>query len=233
MNVEKVIERLKQHFGVKTDTELASALGLAQTSISAWKRRGSVPLQKIITKSTDIDITWLVNGVSAGPVAGEKVLERIKVAEPDIGYLSHAVGGDERLTEIQESIAAGRKPFIGDLTDHEHTLRELVGRPGSLLSGNVTGDSMQEAGIKPGDVVIVNIDIMPVHNDIVVANYNNELLVKRFCIIGDEPVLMSANLSYIPIKVNSHDTVVVIGVVESIIRPFQSYNKTSNGKVRS
>ena len=235
MDVDLIIARLKEFFNVRTITELADILGLQQGSVSSWKKRGTIPIHKIIAKHPDLDVAWLMSSpiVDSKKLYQDREASINKIAESDIVYLFGGNNANELLPGLEESIAAGRKAFVGDMDVKEVPLREIIARPGKLMWGTVTGDSMEDAGIIVGDILIVNTEVAIKNNDIVVANYNNEFIVKRYIQLGRRIVLMSDNMSYPPIDVKGNDSVVIIGVVESTIRNFFKRNRTYPNKVRS
>lgn len=55
-----ILARVKQHLSVETDTELAEKLGVAQSTLANWRRRGSLNLELIISKCKDADLNWLI-----------------------------------------------------------------------------------------------------------------------------------------------------------------------------
>jgi predicted nucleic acid-binding Zn-ribbon protein len=63
-NAIKIIERLKVLFKVKTDTELALRLGVAQSTLASWKKRDSIDYALVIAKCDDGDLNWLFRGDS-------------------------------------------------------------------------------------------------------------------------------------------------------------------------
>jgi len=50
MNIEysEVFSRLMKRLGVETDAQLASRLGVSPQTLSTWKRRGTIPYEKVI-----------------------------------------------------------------------------------------------------------------------------------------------------------------------------------------
>lgn len=68
--VENILQRVKSHLGLKTDGELAEQLGLGQTAISAWKKRGSINLDLVITNCAGADMNWLLFGERGANQAG-------------------------------------------------------------------------------------------------------------------------------------------------------------------
>jgi repressor LexA len=63
----------------------------------------------------------------------------------------------------------------------------------------VTGDSMIEAGIRDGDVIIIDPKGRPRNGDIVVAAVQGEVTVKRFYRSDDSVILQPENAKYSPI----------------------------------
>lgn len=99
-----------------------------------------------------------------------------------------------------------------DLNEH------LVKNPSGTFLIRVTGDSMINAGINSGSILVVDKNNKPANNKIVVASVNNELLVKRLKITEDSVYLVPENDKYNPIEVRKNDKFDIWGVVTSVIR---------------
>ncbi|MFC1749786.1 transcriptional repressor LexA [Pseudomonadota bacterium] len=82
----------------------------------------------------------------------------------------------------------------------------------------VSGDSMIDAGIHPGDMVIVYRGKQPRNGDIVVAEVDREWTLKYFERKGKNVVLKAANKAYAPIS--PKEELRVAGVVTSVIRKY-------------
>lgn len=83
----------------------------------------------------------------------------------------------------------------------------------------VTGDSMINAGIGIGDLVIVNKQVTVDNMDICVALIEDEATVKRYMPMGGVIILSSDNPSYEPIQMNPEDVTIngkVIGVMKQV-----------------
>lgn len=59
-----IFERAKLALGIKTNKELAEKLNQAESSISGWKSRDSIPLDYlvIISKLSNVSLDWIVKG---------------------------------------------------------------------------------------------------------------------------------------------------------------------------
>jgi hypothetical protein len=62
MDKSQIINEIKSHYNIKTDSELASFLGVSQPTISAWRKRNTIDYELIITKCNDINPEWLITG---------------------------------------------------------------------------------------------------------------------------------------------------------------------------
>ncbi len=82
----------------------------------------------------------------------------------------------------------------------------------------VQGDSMIDAGIMPGDMVLVERGITPRTGDIVIAQVDNEWTMKYFKKQGSNIVLMPANKKYLPITATEEMT--IAAVVKAVIRKY-------------
>ncbi|MDP2303128.1 MAG: transcriptional repressor LexA [Ignavibacteria bacterium] len=82
----------------------------------------------------------------------------------------------------------------------------------------VKGESMINAGIFDGDLVIVSSQTEANNNDIIVAMIDNEATVKRFSNKRGKIQLLPENDSFSPIDVNYLENFTIIGKVVGIMR---------------
>ncbi|AHF01189.1 peptidase S24 [Thiomicrospira aerophila AL3] len=82
----------------------------------------------------------------------------------------------------------------------------------------VQGDSMLEAGILPGDQLVIDRSIEPVSGKIVVASVDGDLTLKRLIKQKDKLWLYPENSQYQPIAVHENTELVIWGVVVSVLR---------------
>lgn len=64
MDFDKIMKRIKDETGAKTQTEIAEVLGVRQATVSDAKRRGSVPAEWLLKlcRSHNLNPMWLVEG---------------------------------------------------------------------------------------------------------------------------------------------------------------------------
>ena len=95
----------------------------------------------------------------------------------------------------------------------------LVRRPSRTVLIPVTGDSMIEAGIQPGDRVVVERDVPARPGDLVIAVIDHEFTLKTLAVEDGEAVLKPANPAYPVLRPG--DRLQVFGVVVGLIRSYR------------
>ena len=83
----------------------------------------------------------------------------------------------------------------------------------------VSGDSMSEAGILPGDMVIVDKVPPPKSGDIVIAEVDGAWTMKYLIKRGESVTLLPANPKYQPIR--PKDELKIAGVVTAVVRTYR------------
>ncbi|EML3441798.1 translesion error-prone DNA polymerase V autoproteolytic subunit [Proteus mirabilis] len=105
----------------------------------------------------------------------------------------------ETIPFFGELVAAGFPSPAAGWEEAELNLHTLVvTHPASTYFLRVTGDSMQDARIHSGDVLVVDRSETPEQGSIVVASIDNEFTVKKL-ILRPRPCLMPMNPAYPPI----------------------------------
>lgn len=81
----------------------------------------------------------------------------------------------------------------------------------------VTGDSMRDAGVFPGDMLIVDRSLAPNYGNIIIALINGEMTVKRLERVRNAIFLCAENDNYPDIRVTEYDDFAIWGVVTNVI----------------
>lgn len=99
------------------------------------------------------------------------------------------------------------------------TLEEfLIQRPETTYMLTVSGDSMVDAGIHPGDIILVEKGVTPQPHDIVVAQVDDEWTIKYFEQDNQGVCLVPANAKYKAIRPTHSLT--IGGIVRAVIRKY-------------
>ena len=96
--------------------------------------------------------------------------------------------------------------------------KELVRHKASTFYGRVVGDSMTEAGIEEGDIIVIDKSLDARDGDLVVCYLDGEFAIKYLHIDGGDVVLVAGNKAYAPIRLSQSDDFRVWGVVTYIIK---------------
>ncbi|MEQ4713721.1 translesion error-prone DNA polymerase V autoproteolytic subunit [Providencia alcalifaciens] len=95
----------------------------------------------------------------------------------------------------------------------------LIKHPDSTYMLRVEGNSMIDANINDGDVVIVDSALTAKDGDIVIASVDGEFTVKR--LNSNPPMLMPMNPDFQPILIGDAQDLQIFGVVTFIIHKAQ------------
>jgi len=115
-----------------------------------------------------------------------------------------------------------RAGFPSPAEDHiEQTLditELIVTNPPATFYLKVTGESMVDAGILEGDILVVDRSKTAKHGDIVVAELNTEFTVKRLYFRDSKVILQAESKFHDSIFVKQSDDFNVFGVVSGVVR---------------
>ena len=98
-----------------------------------------------------------------------------------------------------------------DLNDH------LIKDKEATFIVKVTGNSMVNAGIKSGDLLIVDRSIKPKDKKIVLAVINGEFTIKRIRIKGEKIYLAPENEEFSPIEITEAMDFEIWGVIKWVL----------------
>jgi DNA polymerase V len=116
------------------------------------------------------------------------------------------------------SISAGFPSPADDYIQDRLDLNELlIHNKAATFFLRVQGDSMLNAGIHHGDIIVVDRAIQAIHRSIVVAVVDGELTVKRLIMRGESAELHAENPKYAPICLQEGQELSLWGVVTSSV----------------
>lgn len=122
---------------------------------------------------------------------------------------------------IQAGFPSPAQDYIDKSLDFN---RELIEHPSATFYAKVVGDSMIEAGISEGDIIVIDRAVDAEQDDIVVVFLDGEFTIKYidFSEIKHNRIwLRPANPAYRPIKVAASSDFRVWGVVVKVIKSFK------------
>jgi DNA polymerase V len=117
----------------------------------------------------------------------------------------------------QDFVPAGFPSPAQDYVERALDLNELlVKRPAATYFVRAQGDSMIDAGIFPGDILVVDRSLEARHGDVVIACLNGELTVKRLE-THPQSRLVPMNKAYSPVEIPDNADLELFGVVTSVV----------------
>lgn len=118
-----------------------------------------------------------------------------------------------------EGIKAGFPSPAQDFMDLAIDLnKELVKHPASTFYGRVKGDSMIDAGIYDGDILIIDKSLDPKDGDMAVCYIDGEFTIKYIKIEKNAIDLIPANNNYKPVTVTPENEFQIWGIVTYSIK---------------
>lgn len=113
-------------------------------------------------------------------------------------------------SNVSAGFASPAEDFIETTIDLN---KEYIRRPSATYFSRVSGNSMINAGITDGDLLIIDKSISPIDKCIVVCFLDGEFTLKRLLIRENQCILMPENTDYEPIIVSPENNFIIWGVV--------------------
>ena len=134
--------------------------------------------------------------------------------------LQHEVMPEEQLPGLAQSgIHAGfPSPATDYMTQAIDLNRELVKHPAATFYGRVVGDSMIDAGVEEGDILVIDRALDPKDGDMAVCFVDGEFTLKHLRILDGGLRLEPANPKYPAIEITEGVEFRMWGVVTYIIK---------------
>jgi SOS regulatory protein LexA len=189
MTIKQAVNKLRKFF--KLNQRMPSYSEMSQLLGFASKKASFDLAKKLIDK-----------GYLEKDEAGKLIPGKMLFTIPLLGSI-RAGYPDEAAQHMPESV------FINQY---------LVSNPDRSYALKVLGDSMIEAGIHAGDMVMIEKDKSPREGDIIAAYIDNRFTLKHFRRIKGKICLVPANPKYPVLYPNTNLT--IFGVVVSVVRKY-------------
>ena len=145
----------------------------------------------------------------------------------EAGVIEKGAGKGRAITLTETSVQEDRVPIVGNVAAGSPILAEECiedyltfdtgGRAGEYFALRVRGESMLNAGILPGDLVVVRRQQVANNGEIVVAMIGDEATVKRFSRQNGHIWLLPENDAYSPIDGTYAQ---ILGKVAAVVRRY-------------
>ena len=120
---------------------------------------------------------------------------------------------------VDDGISAGFPSPALDFVDISIDLnKHLIKNPSATFYGKVKGDSLKNAGIYNGDLLIIDRSLEPTNGKIAVCYIDGEFTAKRIKLEKNVAWLIAENENYQPIKVSEENNFLIWGIVTHVIK---------------
>ena len=124
---------------------------------------------------------------------------------------------------VETKVHAGFPSPAGDYIENQLDLNDyLINHPSDTYFIRVEGNSMTGANIFCGDLLIVDRSIEPARGNIVIANINGDLTVKKIDYINGKLCLLAENDDYDSVEIKEGNELLIWGVVIHSIHSFKN-----------
>jgi len=129
-----------------------------------------------------------------------------------------SISEELRLPLVDAFISAGFPSPADDYLEAKLDLNQLlIQNPNSTFFARVRGNSMLDAGIHDGDILIIDKSLEPKQTSVLICFIDGEFTVKKVMRANGDFYLMPQNKEFEPIKVNKNSDFRLWGVVTHCI----------------
>ena len=120
---------------------------------------------------------------------------------------------------INAGISAGFPSPAGDFKQERISLdKELIKNKEATFFARVSGESMINAGLEDGDLIVIDRSLEPTNNKIAVCFIDGEFTVKRLQVKKNKIWLKPENTNYKAIEVKEDNELRIWGIVTNVIK---------------
>ena len=203
-------QRLCDATDIKTQMDIANALGVNRSAITQAKKRDAVPSKWVLALSRSHGLTpdWLEFGKGTRRLRDAHASLHASRTNPATS--ENYQGEIIEVPQVQARLCAGGGSFEVEavpVAQHAFPVSWLsrMGRPSAMVFMDVIGNSM-EPGIADGDMVLVDRSIMtPVPRSVMAVGYDDAIYIKRLEQHVHGVRLVSDNPDYPPVTVSGDE----------------------------
>jgi phage repressor protein C with HTH and peptisase S24 domain len=205
-NIISIIERIKEHANIKSDSAVAELLGMNQSTFAERKRKNSVPYDELegYCQKEGLSFGWAITGEGPARLGGQVLYSsKEMVAE------SSSAWGDEfiLIPRMTGNISAGGGLIPDNTVEMKVAFRKdwisRRGDPQNMSLVRVSGDSM-EPTLLSGDLILVDHgrNFVDAHGGLYAVSMDHSIMIKRVQVIHTTGKLkiISDNSRYEPIE---------------------------------
>ncbi|MWV54502.1 helix-turn-helix domain-containing protein [Chlorobium phaeovibrioides] len=231
------IRRVRRHYGLRQE-EFGKKIGISGNRVSEIENNKggtSASVLEELCRSFPVSHEWLLTGNGSmlrNKETGEEskgISERLTLLESRIGRIINVHENDDREPSLisvplySSAVPAGMPAVAAEEVEtYLDFPRSWTGGRKNVYALKVSGDSMMDIGIMPGDTLLVESRETARDGQVVIASLNSEVTVKTLCISdGGHVSLAPENRKYRPIPVTPESDFRIMGVVLAALRQYR------------
>lgn len=232
------IRRVRSHFGLRQEA-FGAKIGISGNRVSELehdKGGTNANVLEAISREFPVEPAWLLRGTGSmlkhehpSPAGLERLDGRLAELEARMErILPMRLAGEESAEMVKVPLFSSMVPAGAPATAGDE-VEEYLEFPASWTHGSkevfalkVSGDSMVDAGIMPGDTLMVESRQTARDGQVVIASVDSEVTVKTLCISSTGAVsLVPQNRRYRPIPITAETDFRILGVVLAALRQYK------------
>lgn len=130
-NVQSQIKRMKQVYDIHTDKALADTLNKDKNTVSAWKKRGAVPIDVLrrVSLENTVSLDWLITGEGSMHLSGDSMNHILKstlgLDDDEVLQRMSKLLEDQETREMIELLPYATKEFIESVKNRLEEFKKL------------------------------------------------------------------------------------------------------------
>lgn len=125
MDKSQIINQIKLHLKINTDSEFAKFIGVSQPTISSWRKRNTFDHELIIAKCKDFNIEWLITG-EGEMLNGNSENNTEFISENDLSVLEQEYGFFPDIEVVKSYLTFTENQLKNILSSKKTSLKEKI-----------------------------------------------------------------------------------------------------------
>lgn len=139
--------------------------------------------------------------------------------KPELTFFIPDTENTKEIPFITAGIKAGFPSPAADFDETKVSIDQLVVKnETATFYAKANGNSMIDAGIEDGDILVIDRSIEPTNNKIAVCFIDGDFTIKRIKIEKDCMYLVPENPNFQPIKVTEDNNLIIWGIVTYVVK---------------
>lgn len=235
-NVNKIIDRAKVALGVTLDIDFARKIGILPSTLTNWRKRGTINYPLLMSKCQNTSLDWLLIGKGEKrPVADiHQEQDSDDPENPRIACLENQIRELYTLyhEKLEQSPLTDRMVeiplFIDQVPDQEHddpghferylaVSREFIRDKNTSFALRILEKDMAGEGLRQNDLLIVDTGLMLKDNCLAIVIHQGKQSLKKL-FLREGKLFIAGDGTHEMTPVSLGNSVKVLGIVNKVIR---------------